>query len=217
MAKISLLHTADVHVETFKAIFGAMDPSVELDQSVEADWLAEAREQGITVSLSTKVSDRLAAAAKTSDVVICTCSTLGPIADEVSSSSANVFRIDRPMMDEAVKATGKVIVALCLESTVEATSQLIEEAYSAIGKTPFYEVVLCTEAWALFEAGDHEAYAQSITDTVCARIEEIPNPGPVVLAQASMLGAAPLLMDLDLPVLASPIVGTRKALEMIAR
>ena len=91
----------------------------------------------------------------------------------------------------------------------------IQEAFEKENKTPYYEILFCEGAWKHFEECNIEKFAQVISDQVCARIENIANPGPIVLAQASMMAAAPLLMDKELPVLTSPIVAVRTAISRI--
>ena len=217
MASVALLHTAEVHRETFEHLFTAMAPSIKLDQMVEKEWLAEARDKGISEELNAKIQEKLNSASTNNDVVICTCSTLGPVADLVAKDNKKVFRIDRPMLEEAAKSQGKILVVVCLESTIAATEQLMEEAFAAEDKPAFFEMLLCDEAWPHFESGDIIAFAESITEKVCDHVEQMLNPGPVVLAQASMLAAAPLLMEKELPVFTSPIVAARTAISMIEK
>ncbi len=216
MPSVALLHTAEVHKETFSHLFQAMAPEITLDQIVQEDWLTEARENGVTSELSEKVQKLLTEASQDNDVVICTCSTLGPIADLVAQKNKKVFRIDRPMMAEAVKSQGKLLVVVCLESTIEATKELVVEAFEAEGKPIHFEILLCDQAWPFFEDGDILGFAEAITQDVCERVETMLNPGPIVLAQASMMAAAPLLMERDLPVLTSPIVAARTAITMVS-
>jgi hypothetical protein len=216
MPSVALLHTAEVHKKTFTHLFQAMAPEITLDQIVQEDWLAEARKNGVSSELSDKVQKLLTTASQDNDVVICTCSTLGPIADLVAQENKKVFRIDRPMMAEAVKSQGRLLIVVCLESTVEATKALVEEAFEAEGKTANFEILLCDQAWPFFENGDVSSFAEAITQDVCEKVETMLNPGPIVLAQASMLAAAPLLMEKDLPVLTSPIVAARTAINMVS-
>ena len=65
----------------------------------------------------------------------------------------------------------------------------------------------------LFEAGETEAFAAVIAGEVRKVIESGREIGCVVLAQVSMAGAAELLGDLGVPVLASPELALRAGLE----
>lgn len=61
-----------------------------------------------------------------------------------------------------------------------------------------------TQFWPLFEAGERTAFEAAIAGGVRDAVRDIPGLGAVVLAQGSMAGAAGLLADLGIPVLASP-------------
>jgi hypothetical protein len=69
-------------------------------------------------------------------------------------------------------------------------------------------------AWTHFEAGDMTRYANVIADAV-RPVVEAGKPDCVVLAQASMAPAEPLLKELGLPVLSSPRLGVLKALKLV--
>lgn len=60
--------------------------------------------------------------------MICTCSTLGPIAEQLGDP--RVIRVDEPMMAAAAQHDD-VLLAVCLRSTIEASSMLLERAFAA--------------------------------------------------------------------------------------
>jgi len=70
---------------------------------------------------------------------------------------------------------------------------------------------MCEGAWAAFEAGDMDRYAAAIAASVRAVAAGL---DCVVLGQASMRVAEPLLADLGLPVLASPDLAVDHAIGM---
>ena len=179
---------------------------------MKEEWLAYARTNGIDDRLGPFVSEYLRAAASKSAVVVCTCSTLGPIAETLCLP--NVFRVDQPMMHAAVRHHGKILLALCLESTVRASSQLLEKAYDQQNRRPNYEVVLCPEAWPFFEQGQNDEFGQTIASIVRERVTQTDKPGCIVLAQASMSVAEPYLVDIALPVLSSPVLAVREAVRL---
>ncbi|AKS46294.1 hypothetical protein SAMN05444287_1406 [Octadecabacter temperatus] len=182
---ITCLHTADVHVATF----GALLP--DASHVVRVDFLDRARADGVD-AVADEVKMLLGDLASQGPV-LCTCSTLGPLVDEVALS--NVVRIDRPAMEAAVSEGGEVVVAICLESTRDATMALFDEvsAGRASGK-----LVLCDAAWPFFEAGDMAGFAQAIVDAVSGQASR------VLLAQASMAVAAPLFAEQGVEVFTTP-------------
>ncbi len=168
---ISCLHTAEVHVATFgELIDGAR-------HVVREDLLAQARKDGIDAvrnEVATLLHDLVQ-----DGPVLCTCSTLGPLVDELAN--AQLVRIDRPAMEQAVDAGGEVVVAICLESTRDATLELFDEVSAGRATA---KLVLCDQAWPHFEAGDMAAFAAEIQRALSGQGKR------VLLAQASMAVAA---------------------------
>ena len=210
--RVAFLHTADVHVATFDKIFKDLDSGAQLDHHVDASLLDRARKDGIDAvradveTLLKKLSD--------ADAVLCTCSTLGPLADNAARSFKNIIRIDRPLMEQACADGDKILVALCLDSTRDATVSLLDDCAKEAGQTITPIVVICHEAWALFEAGDIEGYADSIARSITSKIEEEPDVKSIVLAQASMRVAEDKLADTGIPVRSSPVIASHRSLDV---
>lgn len=198
------MHTADAHISTFDTLFEGADPDVARTHRAHPEWLSEAREAGLTEDLRKRVADILIEQASTADAVLCTCSTIGPIADDVSATHKNVFRIDRPLMEKAADHNGKIIVAICVESTLKPTIDLLSEVFAEKAKTLEPVIARCNAAWPHFWSGEREQFCQIIAAEVKRVYADTDNPGCVVLAQASMAVAAPFLSDLPIPVYGSP-------------
>jgi hypothetical protein len=190
LVELLLDDTADVHVATF----GALLPDAQ--HVVRADFLDRARAHGVD-TVADEVTALLCKMAQ-SGPVLCTCSTLGPLVDVIGND--NIVRIDRPAMVAAVAQGGEVVVAICLDSTREATLALFDEI--AAGRAAA-KLVLCDAAWPFFEAGDMEGYARSIVASVAGQGLQ------VLLAQASMAVAAPLLAAQGITVFTTPVTAVR--------
>jgi hypothetical protein len=91
---------------------------------------------------------------------------------------------------------------------------LLADVAARAGITVDAQVVMCEAAWPHFEAGDMPAYARAIADAV-RPVVAAGKPDCIVLAQASMAPAEPLLQPLNLPVLSSPRLGVLKALKLV--
>ncbi|MBY6067761.1 hypothetical protein KUW17_13470 [Leisingera aquaemixtae] len=194
MPDLTLLHTAEVHVETFRALA----PEAALDQQVRPDWLERAQ-GGIDAGLRAEIAGAVAAA---DGPVLCTCTTLGPAAED-----AGAIRIDWPMMQEAARTGGPVLMAYCLESTAGPSEALLRRAFGAC--EPELTCLELGRHWPLFEAGDSAGFAAAIAEDVAEALAAM-DFACVVLAQASMAGAAELLRDQSrVPVLASPEIAAR--------
>jgi hypothetical protein len=143
-------------------------------------------------------------------VVLCTCSTIGGAAEQVRHPSAGpVQRVDRAMAERAVAIGSKIVVVAALASTLAPTRDLILDVARQAGKSVTITEVLCEGAWGKFEGGDQAGYWQAVAD--CLR-HHVDTGDVIVLAQASMAGAADLCADLSAPILSSPRLGVEAAI-----
>ncbi|ARU50812.1 Asp/Glu/hydantoin racemase [Cellulosimicrobium cellulans] len=208
---IGFLHTADVHVATFGALVDEVAPGQGHVHRVDVPLLDDARAGAPTGERVRAHVDALVAAG--ASVVVCTCSTLGPVAEEVGGAGVPVLRVDRPLAEAAVRDGGRVAVVVALASTLGPTTELLADAARRSGATVELDPVVCADAWADFEAGDLSAYRRGVAD---AARDAVGRRGAdvVVLAQASMAPAAALLADLRVPVLTSPGSAVARAVEL---
>ncbi|WP_436524195.1 hypothetical protein [Actinoplanes sp. HUAS TT8] len=175
MSTIGFLHTAEVHVATFRGLVASLAPGWRDEHVVDPSLLADAR-AGIPVE--ERVRARLAELGG-ADVIVCTCSTIGPEAER-----AGVLRADRPMARAAVAAGGRIAVAYAVESTLEPTTGLLLDEDPSADLVP----VPCLDAWAFFEAGELASYHAVIAEQLRDVAADV-----IVLAQPSMAPAADLL------------------------
>lgn len=216
MPRIGFLHTAQVHVETFEALVRDADASSSCVHRVAPDLLDQARENGPTPDVEDATLAALRRLADDDvDVVVCTCSTLGPVAEGLGGRlPVPVFRVDRPMARAAVQAGARIGVVVALESTLEPTRALLAAEARRAGASPTILDVGVPDAWAAFEASDDEEYLRQVADAARSIADSV---DVVVLAQASMMGATTTLSDLRTPVLASPVLAVQHALSPSSR
>jgi aspartate/glutamate racemase len=205
---VGFLHTAQVHVETFEALSRELIPAARTVHRVDPEALELARHDGAWERVRAVVAGHLSELREAGcEVVLCTCSTLGGIAEGLSEDGLEVIRIDRPMLRRAVTLGPRIGVLAALTSTVEPTTQVLAEEAARADVT--VEVSVVDGAWDAFLRGDAEDYRSRVTKaarTLSSRCDV------VVLAQASMEPAAALLTGLGTPVLTSP----RSAVEAVA-
>jgi len=207
-ATIGFLHTSPLHPATFDGLLVALTPSVHTVHVIDESLLAEARHAGITPALEARVIKALQDLARQKpSLIVCTCSTIGPVAEAASAQlSCSVIRVDRPMAEAAIRMTrqaaGPVVVAAALASTVEPTVALLESVARADG-TPMPDIRLipCFESWDAFERGNLASYGQEIAQAIEPAAA---GASAIVLAQASMMAALPFLRHLRAPILTSP-------------
>lgn len=211
---ISFLHTGQVHVATFDRLLDEMAPGMARRHRVEAGWLDEVRETGMSQSLADAIRAAMGELAE-GGVGVCTCSSIGAVAEQAAAPEAPVVRVDRALMEAAVEHGKQPLIAMCLESTRAPTMDLLADVARTAGVDVDPLVVMCAGAWAHFEAGDTGGYAQSIAQAVRVAAKADGRTGCIVLAQASMAPAEPLLAGFGVPVLSSPRLGVARALQVL--
>jgi hypothetical protein len=208
---ITCLHTAHSNIAVFEEAALALGlPAGTLRHAVRADLLAAAElAGGLTPEIENQTRAALLELCDTADAVILTCSTLGAAAVAVAAvAKIPVLRVDGALAGKAVRCGGKVVALCAIETTVEPTSALFAAAAKQTGAV--VEVRLVPGAWALFKAGDRDAYLAAIAAAADAAYRD--GADIVALAQASMAGAAALVTAGPKP-LSSPAAGLEAAMQ----
>jgi len=201
---LTLIHTAKVHEATFDALRDRLSPGVDLVHVTRPDWLIRTRAGDDSVS-----QELAQAIAEAPGITICTCTTLGEAAEALGA-----LRIDWPMMQAAAKTDGAIMLAYALDSTYEPSLALLDRALEATGTRHKVHPLPLTQYWPLFEAGETEAFTSVVAGEIRQAAMTLPKLSCVVLAQASMAPAAERLVDMRVPVFASPEMALRAALEI---
>ncbi len=209
---LAFLHTAQSHVERFDTLLHTLAPHLRIRHVVRPDLLIQAQQSERTNSeLIANVQRALQEAADSgAAVVVCTCSSIGGMAEALNSETKfTCQRIDRAMADAAVKAGPRILVVLALASSKAPTLELLQQLANANGRVIQAIPLELPQAWAYFLQHDLSNYHA----TLAAAVRTHPaNYDVVVLAQASMQELAPTLADIGKPVLCSPHLGVLKAL-----
>jgi hypothetical protein len=208
---IAFFHTAPANATTFEAIAQELSPGVATRHILRPDLLEAAMASGgMSDSIRASVTAAIEASIQPGDdVLLCTCSTIGGGADDAQHPHTKILRVDRPMAEAAVAAGRRILVAACLDTTIEPTVALVGSVRGALE----IETLRIPEAWPHWTAGNPQLYWQ----TIASRIElHLKDCDAVVLAQASMAGAAELLSHHETPVLSSPRSGVAAAIRLAA-
>ncbi len=202
-----LLHTSPVHVPVFDALRDRHHPEAVLRHLVEPELLERARAEGPP---AVAPALRAVLAASGPAPVLVTCSTIGATAESLAPElGVPVLRVDRPMAAAAVRTGARIAVLAALESTLAPTAELLADEAGAGGRRVSVRPHLVAGAWECFEAGDTDGYLAR----VAAAADAVTGADVIVLAQASMAGAADLTTS-PLPVLSSPAPGLAAGLRM---
>ncbi len=179
---LAFLHTSDVHRRPFEELVRELDPSASVTSIVDPELLRRAQHSVEDPALAAGI-DRAIEELRGADHVICTCSTIGALAEaRGAAAGVAVVRVDRAMADRAAASPGRVAAVVAVESTIEPTRRLLTDA--GVGAV---QIVMAEGAWAAFEAGDLAGYLDAIEAT--AR-QAAASADVVVLAQASMAAVA---------------------------
>jgi hypothetical protein len=214
---IAFLHTSPAHVPTFEKLMQQAAPALRVAHVVREDLLSEARRDGTeSAPLVARIHQAMAEAGATgAPVVVCTCSTIGGVAEAMDTNgSFNATRVDRAMADEAVKTGRPVLLVAALESTLRPTTDLLRTSAERLGVTTRIESLLVHDAWPHFLAGDHTRYINVIVEAVS---RANCSSSVVVLAQASMAPAADALAKWGITALSSPKFGVEHVVALHAK
>jgi hypothetical protein len=212
---LGLLHTAESHRTRFDRLLAELAPQ-------NVGWVHCVREMLLRQALDTFPVNTIAAGIESAlatlqsqgaSQVLCTCSSVGGMAEQVGRQMGlPTLRLDRPMAVAAVLAGRHVLVAACLPSTLGPTTQLLNEVAHVQKRRIEIETLLMENAWPLFQAGDEAGFSRHIAGIILATR---PRPDAIVLAQASMAAAADLLQQSPVPVFSSPRLGVAASLRRL--
>lgn len=210
---LALLHTSPLHVPVFDALRDEHHPDLELRHLVAPDLLSRARREG-PEAVAQDVTAALRQAAENGvQAVLCTCSTIGEVAERAAGEvGVPVIRGDRPMAAAAVAAGPRVAVLATVESTLPPTLALLDDEARRAGRPIRARAQVVPDAWSRFEAGDIEGCAR----LVAATADAVTDADVILLAQASMTSAARSTTT-ALPILSSPRPGLAAAAAAVRR
>lgn len=213
--KLGFLHTLEANIDVFENLSRKLGFDGEIVHRVEESAIADLQASGFADdAIATRIRDEIIALIEFPvDLAVCTCSSIGEIAESMNGMhGTEVQRIDRAMSDAAVGAGGRIVSIATLPSTLEATRTLLESSAENAGKEIELLEIVVDSAWERYEQGDLQGYFEAIAN--CAK-SHYADQDAIVLAQASMADAVSLLKDALIPVLSSPELGVRKALDAL--
>lgn len=120
------------------------------------------------------------------EAILITCSTMNRSYQAVQAAvEVPVVQIDRPMMEEAVREGGRILVVATHGPTVESTQSLLRETAEELGQEIAFSGLTCEEAWDHLAKGDVRGHNTTLCEAIDSAIqkEEI---NSIVLAQLSM-------------------------------
>lgn len=219
MPTLAFVHTVLSLPPTFAALAEELAPEADVFHIVDESLLNVTRKVGsLTETTSRRVLGYLESAAEAgADLVVVTCSSIGPAVDAGAGSvPVPVLRIDEPMADEAVRLGTRVGVLATLKTTLEPTAELVAARGRAAGKPVEVVSRVCEGAFEALQAGDRDRHDELVRAGLAELSESV---DVVVLAQASMARVTDALPEAErtVPVLSSPRLGMLRAAELLAQ
>lgn len=109
----------------------------------------------------------LCALSRHADVVVLTCSTLGPSIERIAPDiQVPILRADEALAATAVRHGGKIVVLCAIETTLEPTTRLFHKA--AQQSNAEVDVQLVPGAWHQFKAGEYQDLPEELKKEVLA-------------------------------------------------
>lgn len=212
--RLALIHTVTSLVPVFEHLITDMELDVDVFNIVDESLLQNViREDRLSPVTARRVVAYLSSAELAgADLVMCTCSSIGPAVD-MARPLLNIpaLRVDEPMANVAVQVGGRIGVAATLSTTLEPTVRLIERVAAERSREVEIITELCAGAFDASLAGDAATHDMIVSEG----LQELSDQADViVLAQASMARVVDQLPEgeLTVPVLSSP----RLAMEHLA-
>lgn len=219
MKKLALVHTSFVFIlreKMLQEIIADLLTDVQIINIVDDSLLAQVMDKGeITPPIIRRMCDYFVAAEVAgADVILNTCSSLGPAADVARKLvRIPVVKIDEPMAEKAVLEAERIGVLATVPTTLRPTADLIKEKASIVNKSVSVEEHLCGDAFKVLTSGDVVKHDDLVTEGANRLAREVDF---IVLAQCSMARLAPRLSkETGLPVLSSPRLGVERVKKIL--
>ena len=151
MATIGFVHTVLSLPPTFAALAEELVPAADVFHIADETLLSNTRREGrLTPATRRRVLGYVESAAEAgADLVVVTCSSIGPAVDASRDFlDVPVLRIDEPMADEAVRIGGRIGVVATLSTTLDPTADLVLRRARAAGRDVEVETTVPAEAYA---------------------------------------------------------------------
>ena len=218
MKTIGFVHTVLGLPPVFAGLAEELVPGAEVFHIVDETLLGNTRKLGkLTPSTRRRVLGYVQSAAEAgADLVVVTCSSIGPAVDASGGFvDVPVLRIDEPMADEAVRLGSHIGVLATLQTTLQPTAELVTRRARRAGTDVDVVARLCDGAFDALSAGDRDRHDELVREELRALMGSV---DVVVLAQASMARVVETLPESErtVPILASPRLGMQRVAELLA-
>ena len=220
MTKVVLIRTVEGNVKVFCDLLQEIAPGMPAEHVVDESLLGDTIAAGtLTDEVRQRFRERVETARRDgADIVMLTCSSVGPSADGLGDElGVTVLRVDEAMAERAVELGPRVGVAATLPTTLGPTADLIYRAASRLDRSVEVTTSLAEGAFQALRSGDgarHDELVVTALRKLAASVDVI------VLAQASMaraVGGADTIEagERSVPILTSPRLGVERLRDVV--
>lgn len=217
MPTLALVHTSPMLTPLFEALVAEIIPEASILHFVDDSLIKNTIASGhLEKSTMRRVISLIGSAVDAgADVVLVTCSSIGPAVDIAAQLyDRPVLRVDRPMAEKAVDTGRRIGVAATLSTTMQPTAELVRTVAAERGKDVEIVEQLCEGAFEAVMAGDGTTHDRIVGEGLTKGLEGV---DAIVLAQASMARVLETLPEdaLAVPVYSSPELGVERARDVL--
>jgi len=213
---VFIIHTNQLAGGDLTRLFNEMAPDVTVRNIIDDSILPEVLNNGgVTPGVLRRYcSYAVQAEASGADLIFSQCSSVGEAADVARSMvSIPIVKIDERMAEVACQIGSRIAVVATASCTMGPTTRLLSRAAERLGKRISIVEELRTDAFERMMAGDKKGH----NELLLGRIRDLYSRVDVVVcAQGSMLALKPDLGETPIPVLMSPPIGVKHAVEVLS-
>jgi len=215
--RVAFVNTVTTLPSVFKALVNELAPQLDVFSIVDESLLQNTIRSGeLTKPTILRLVNYLSMAQQAgADIVMVTCSSIGPAAD-IGRSLVDipVLRVDEAMAERALECGSRIGVAATLSTTLKPTADLIQRKASEAGKQVTIVSKVCTGAFEALSAGDTNLHDCLVAQGLKELMSQV---DVVVLAQASMARIVDSLAPSEktLPIFSSPRLAVERLAKMV--
>jgi len=213
---VFIIHTSSVSVGDLNRLFKEAEPTVVIRNIIDDSLLPEVLANGgVTPGVLRRIcAYAVAAEAAGADIVFNQCSSVGEAADVAAKMiKIPLVKVDERMAELACNTGSRIGVVATLPTTMGPTVRLIQKTADGLSKPVNISQGLSEGAFDKLIAGDRKAHNDMVIEAIRGLTK---NVDVVVCAQGSMLALQSDLGDTPVPVLMSPPLGVKHAVEVLA-
>jgi Asp/Glu/hydantoin racemase len=216
--RVAFVNTVYTLPAVFKALTNELAPQLDIFNIVDERLLQNTIRSGeLTKPTILRLVQYLSMAQQAgADIVMVTCSSIGPAAD-IGRSLVDipVLRVDEAMAERALEYGPRIGVAATLATTLKPTADLIQRKASEAGKQVTIVSKVCKGAFEALGAGDTSRHDCLVAEGLKELMSQV---DVIVLAQASMARIVDALPDSEktMPIFSSPRLAVERLAKIVA-